>query len=273
MSLQRAIIVFDIDGVVRDVSRSYRRALADTVEQFTQGAYRPTQEDIDRLKAEGIWNNDWEGSRELVYRYFEMLGQDRSQVEIDYQALIDFFQSRYRGTDPLNWNGYIATEPLLLQPSYLESLSTQGIAWGFFSGATRGSAEYILCQRLGLADPVLVAMGEAPEKPDPTGLINAVEQLAARHSLDPLAPVIYAGDTVADMYAVTKAKALYPNRTWIGAGILPPHVQSTPERTQAYVAQLMVAGATKVYPNVEQLTPLEIERLVRAASLQSQKLD
>jgi len=57
------IVVFDIDGVVRDVSGSYRRALADTVEHYTGGEYRPTSEDIDRLKAEGTWNNDWEGSQ------------------------------------------------------------------------------------------------------------------------------------------------------------------------------------------------------------------
>ena len=69
-----AIAVFDIDGVVRDVSGSYRRAIADTVEQFTAGAYRPTPDDIDLLKSEGIWNNDWEGSQELVYRYFERQG-------------------------------------------------------------------------------------------------------------------------------------------------------------------------------------------------------
>jgi len=32
----------------------YRRALADTVEHFTAGVYRPTQTDIDQLKSEGI---------------------------------------------------------------------------------------------------------------------------------------------------------------------------------------------------------------------------
>ncbi len=62
--LVKAIAVFDIDGVVRDVSGSYRRAIADTVEHFTAEAYRPTQADIDLLKSEGIWNNDWEASQE-----------------------------------------------------------------------------------------------------------------------------------------------------------------------------------------------------------------
>jgi HAD superfamily phosphatase len=37
--LNTSIFVFDIDGVIRDVSGSYRRALADTVEYFTNADY------------------------------------------------------------------------------------------------------------------------------------------------------------------------------------------------------------------------------------------
>jgi HAD superfamily phosphatase len=46
MSISSAMVIFDIDGVIRDVGNSYRRALADTVEHFTQGEYRPSQADI-----------------------------------------------------------------------------------------------------------------------------------------------------------------------------------------------------------------------------------
>ncbi|NEQ14661.1 MAG: TIGR01548 family HAD-type hydrolase, partial [Moorea sp. SIO3E2] len=74
-----AIVVFDIDGVVRDVSGSYRRAIADTVDHYTGGAYRPTMVEIDQLKSEGLWNNDWDASQELVYRYFEAQGKTRSR--------------------------------------------------------------------------------------------------------------------------------------------------------------------------------------------------
>ncbi|HEY9650234.1 MAG TPA: TIGR01548 family HAD-type hydrolase, partial [Coleofasciculaceae cyanobacterium] len=207
-----AIVAFDIDGVVRDVSGSYRRALADTVEQFTGGASRPTSVEIDQLKSEGIWNNDWEASQELVYRYFEAQGQTRSQVAFNYETLVAFFQSRYRGTepDPDHWTGYICTEPLLLEPSYLESLTSAKILWGFFSGATKGSANYILEKRLGLHNPVLIAMEDAPGKPDPTGLLATVNQLMQRYQVTVELPVIYVGDTVADMYTVQKAKRLYP---------------------------------------------------------------
>ncbi|PPS40957.1 TIGR01548 family HAD-type hydrolase [Chroococcidiopsis sp. TS-821] len=259
--LVSAIVVFDIDGVVRDVSNSYRRAIADTVEQFTQGAYRPSLADIDVLKSEGIWNNDWEASQELIYRYFEAQGQPRNSLALDYQEIVRFFQSRYRGSDPENWTGYICNEPLLLQSHYLNELSSAGIAWGFFSGATRGSANYVLEKRLGLQSPVLIAMEDAPSKPDPTGLIATVQQLT-NNTLDNSTPVVYVGDTVADMYTVEKARSLAPNRVWIGVGVLPPHVQESPQRRDAYAQTLKVAGAKVIFDNVQQLTPREIQKLV-----------
>jgi HAD superfamily phosphatase len=261
-SLTSAIVVFDIDGVVRDVSGSYRRAIADTVENFTGGAYRPTPENIDKLKSEGIWNNDWEASQEFIYRYFETQGQSRSN-KLDYKNIVTFFQSRYRGTDPENWNGYICGEPLLLKPSYLEQLTLAGISWGFFSGATRLSATYVLEKRLGLKSPVLIAMEDAPGKPDPTGLF-ATLQLLENEQQDST-PVVYVGDTVADMYTVKKAGELHPNRNWIAVGVLPPHVQETVEVRDAYAQTLLKAGAAIVLGNVQELNPKKIQELLATA--------
>ncbi|MBD1878106.1 TIGR01548 family HAD-type hydrolase [Coleofasciculus sp. FACHB-T130] len=267
-----SLVVFDIDGVVRDVGGSYRRALADTVEQFTDGAYRPTPEEIDHLKLEGMWNNDWEASQELVYRYFESAGQKRSQLSLDYDVLVAFFQSRYRGPDPHHWTGYICDEPLLLQPSYLEQLTAAGIPWGFFSGATRGSANYVLEQRLGLKSPLLIAMEDAPGKPDPTGLFAAVQAMEERSSVPPSTPVIYVGDTVADIYTIEKARSLsvspgeslHPDRRWIAVGILPPHVQENQQQRDAYANALKAAGAAAIFSNVQELTPVQILQLVNS---------
>ncbi len=269
-SICSAIVVFDIDGVVRDVTGSYRRAIADTVEQFTNQAYRPSQADIDAIKSEGIWNNDWEASQELIYRYFESVGQQqvsamadqkvRSLIQIDYNALVDFFQSRYRGTNSQQWNGYICHEPLLLQLSYLEQLSAANIPWGFFSGAPHAEAAYVLERRLGINSPVLIAMEDAPGKPDPTGLILAVQQLEQIHQANVATPVVYVGDTVADMYTVTQARVKV-SRTVIGVGILPPHLQATPERRDDYAAKLLAAGASVIFSNVQELTIEEITRL------------
>ena len=263
--MNAAIAVFDIDGVVRDVGGSYRRALSDTVEQFTQGAFRPSQADIDRLKTEGLWNNDWEASQEFIYRYFEAQGKSRSQMDLDYDAVIAFFQSRYRGADPQNpdrWTGYITQEPMLMQAAYLTKLTEAKIAWGFFSGATRGSANYALEKRLGLQSPVLVAMEDAPGKPDPTGLFQVVQQLEAQHQLDSTSAVLYVGDTVADMQTAAKARSQQPDRPWIAVGILPPHAQQSADYQAAYESQLQQAGAAIVLTNVEQLDPEQIRSLL-----------
>jgi len=262
--VNRVIVVFDIDGVVRDVSGSYRRAIADAVEHFTAGAFRPNSLDIDSLKSEGVWNNDWQASFELVCRYFEGIGLKRSELALNYDELVAFFQSRYRGPDEENWTGYICGEPLLLSPAYLESLTFGGVVWGFFSGAMRDEAAYVLSGKLSLNSPVLVAMEDAPGKPDPAGLFSAIEQLENLHGLEKNLPVIYAGDTVADIYTVVKAAQLQPSRVWLGMGILPPHVLDDSVRCEVYAAGLKNAGAAAVFRNVEELTAARIWELVKS---------
>ena len=52
------LVLFDIDGVIRDVSNSYRMAIQETVSFFC--GWKPSIEDIDSIKSEGCWNNDWD---------------------------------------------------------------------------------------------------------------------------------------------------------------------------------------------------------------------
>lgn len=258
-----AIVVFDIDGVIRDVGSSYRRALADTVAEFTRGSYRPTAIDIDTLKGEGSWNNDWEASQELIYRYFERQGQTRSELGLDYDSaeptlyerIVAYFQTKYRGTDPVNWNGYICDEPILASLEYFASLTAASMPWGFFSGATRGSAGYILERRLGLDSPVLVAMEDAPGKPDPSGLFMAVAQLEQQYDGIKEFPIIYVGDTVADMYTIINARKVRGERGLIAVGVLPPHILAEVSLVDEYRGGLIRSGATIVINNVQELTP------------------
>ena len=252
--MNKAILVFDVDGVIRDVGRSYRRAIADTVKHFTGGTFCPTLADIDELKSEGVWNNDWEASQELVYRYFEGQGKKREDIDLDYQKLVAFFQARYRGVDENNWNGYICSEPLLISSSYFEGLTEAGLFWWFFSGAMRPEIAYVLERKLGLSSPVVVGMEDAPGKPDPTGLLAVVEELEKRHGLPENLPVIYAGDTVGDLYTVQNARQQRPLRTWVGVGVLQPHVQENDERQYVYLGKLLEAGAKVVLNSIEELS-------------------
>lgn len=239
----KGIVIFDVDGVVRDVSQSYRRAIADTVEHYTKGEYRPTIGEIDSLKAEGIWNNDWKAARELIQRWDE-------EIPVDFQEMVAFFQHKYRGA---NFDGYINDEPLLITKAYFEGLSAKGIGWGFFSGAMRGSAEHVLVNRLGLDNPIIVAMEDAPEKPDPTGLFQAIAKLEPTEG--DLTPVAYVGDTAADMRTVTNAADQEPIRQWRAIGVIPPHAQTGDDKEYMYASNLQDVGADIVLPGIQELIP------------------
>ncbi len=246
------IVAFDIDGVIRDVAGSYRLALSDTVAHFTAGAWHPTPEEIDRLKSEGIWNNDWEASLELVYRHFEELGKSRTEHPVDYEAIVSFFQSRYRGewVDGA-WTGYLAGEPLLCDRDYFDKLTIAGVKWGFFSGATTVSAKFVLEGRVGLVNPELVAMEDAPGKPDPSGLFT----LMARLGVNPDESVVYVGDTVADMQTIARSHARDKSRSFFAVGSLPPHIANGDlGRRAAYETSLRSAGADWVVPSVTAVT-------------------
>ncbi|MGD1948436.1 MAG: TIGR01548 family HAD-type hydrolase [Leptolyngbyaceae cyanobacterium] len=261
MSIPFALAIFDIDGVVRDVSGSYRRAIADTVEHFTQGHYRPSPTDIDQLKSEGIWNNDWKASQELIQRHSKAV---KTTYNSDYDSIVAYFQERYRGAgdDPAQWTGYITQEPILMTAEYLTNLANSGVPSAFFSGATRGSANYVLQQRIGLTQPILVAMTDAPGKPDPTGLCMTVDQLEA--TVPAGLPVLYAGDTVADIATIKAAQSQFPERLWLGVGVLPPHVQTDSTYKSQYSQTLEKAGADLVIPHIEQLTAEKIQTLLNS---------
>ena len=51
------LVVFDMDGVLVDVTESYRETIQQTVEHFT--GKRVTREHIQDWKNRGGWNDDW----------------------------------------------------------------------------------------------------------------------------------------------------------------------------------------------------------------------
>ena len=245
----RAILLFDIDGVIRDVGGSYRRAIVETVHHYS--AARPNPETIDHLKAEGCWNNDWEASLELLRR----TGQSSLPP---LEALVEVFNGFYFGGDPegnpASWQGFIGHEPLLVERPFFEALTGAGVDWGFVSGAEPPSARFVLEARLGLANPPLIAMGDAPDKPDPTGLLRLAAELAGGLGLG-TAPVAYLGDTVADVLTVQHAREQQPEQRFLSLAVAPPHLQAQgqEEARWHYEQQLHQAGADVVIPATSQV--------------------
>lgn len=253
----QAILLFDLDGVIRDVSGSYRRAIRATVEHFT--GWCPDPATIDALKGEGCWNNDWEASLELVRRY---RASAPSPALPDLAEVVAVFSLLYFGADPegspSQWTGFIREEPLLVDPTFFSALSRSEIAWGFVSGAEPPSARFLLEDRLGLLDPPLVAMGDAPDKPDPTGFLRLAGQLAhARgQSLGPQGPpVAYLGDTVADVETVCRARRCIPDQRFLSLAVAPPHLHGPDQqdRRHHYEQALVAAGADALLTSTQQL--------------------
>ena len=256
----RALLLFDIDGVIRDVGGSYRRALAETVHHYS--GWRPDPATIDSLKAEGRWNNDWEAS-------FELLRRRQHEPLPCFEALVEVFSAFYFGGDPegdpSSWQGFIGSEPLLVDAAFFADLDTAGLAWGFVSGAEPPSARFVLEQRLGLDAPPLIAMGDAPDKPDPTGLLRLAGELLAQRGGPPLGdgapPIAYLGDTVADVQTVIQARERLPQQRFISLAVAPPHLHGDDAAASRsrYEQQLLRAGADAVLPN----TSLAINHLLQ----------
>jgi HAD superfamily phosphatase len=224
---------------------------------------RPAPEAIDALKAEGCWNNDWEASLELLRRMATgspSACASGTAALPAFDALVAVFNGFYFGGDPdgdpAAWRGFIGDEPLLVQPAFFESLTAAGLAWGFVSGAEPPSARFVLQRRLGLSDPPLIAMGDAPDKPDPTGFLRMAHALSGCSDLGADAPpVAYLGDTVADVLTVQRARQQAPEQRFLALAVAPPHLH-TPEaadRRGPYEARLRQAGADAVIPATEQV--------------------
>ena len=129
-----------------------------------------------------------------------------------------------------------------MERSFFDDLSAKGWDWGFVSGAEPPSARFVLQQRLGLADPALIAMGDAPDKPDPKGLI----QLSGKLQPGSGGTVAYLGDTVADVQVVLNARKCCPDRHWISLAIAPPHLWRDLSARADYEQQLQQAGADHI---------------------------
>ena len=251
----KGIFLFDIDGVIRDVTASYRLAIQKTVHHFT--SFTPSIEEIDDLKKEGYWNNDWDTSLELIKR--QQINDLSSKNIPKKEDLISIFNEFYFGGDPdgnpKQWKGFIKNEPLLVKKELFKQLTLEGYKWGFVSGAEYASAMYILQKRLGLFNPPLIAMGDAPEKPNPQGLIQLATDLAHRTLGEGTPLITYIGDTVADVLTIENAKKIIPSQAFRSMAIAPPHLhkKNHHELRLNYEEKLREAGAEIIISSMEEV--------------------
>jgi len=178
--VDRTIIVFDMDGVLAEVTESYREAIVQTVEHFTGKLI--SRDLIQQYKNAGGWNNDWALSQKIAAD----LG-----VEVPYGDVVKYFNLIFLGTDN-DGSGLINREAWFPEPGLLERLREKyGVA--LFTGRLQYEADITL-KRFApdfTFDPLLCADHVANSKPAPDGLLT-IQRLKPGRNL------IYVGDTVDD---------------------------------------------------------------------------
>jgi len=180
-------VLFDMDGVLVDVSRSYLVAIQKTAEFFLGDTIALPE--IQKYKNRGGLNNDWDLT--------DCLLRERGK-SVDKRVLIELFQDIYLGKE---FDGLITNEKWLLKRDILDKIAAS-YPTGIVTGRPHREASYVL-KRFGVADyfPALITMDDLPldkNKPDPLGILLAMRLLSADSA-------VYIGDTVDDMVAAIKA--------------------------------------------------------------------
>ena len=80
------VLIFDMDGVLVDVSESYRETIIRTIEHFTGRLV--TRDFIQEIKNRGGFNDDWA----LSYRVIRDFG-----AHPRYKEVVDYFQRLFLG--------------------------------------------------------------------------------------------------------------------------------------------------------------------------------
>jgi HAD superfamily phosphatase len=171
------IIVFDIDGVLVEVTESYREAIRETVRHFS--GKDVSSDSIQEFKNQGGWNNDWD----LTHRFIRDFGQD-----VPYDAVVDKFNQIFFGKEG---DGLILRERWIPRDGFFSELCHAKLA--IFTGRVRYELEPTI-RRFAAEinfDPVVTADDVANPKPAPDGL----RLVQARH---PESTLWYLGDTVDD---------------------------------------------------------------------------
>jgi len=97
-------ILFDMDGVLVDVTNSYRAVIKLTAEHFCNTEV--TLKEIQEYKHKGGYNNDWDLTEAIIKSKEMNVSRDRIEKH---------FQNLYKGN---NWDGLITSEKWLPEKSF-----------------------------------------------------------------------------------------------------------------------------------------------------------
>jgi histidinol-phosphate aminotransferase len=202
-------LLFDLDGVLVDVSLSYQTAIVETAAAF---GVEVTPAQISEAKAVGGSSDDWELTRVLCAA---------AGVDVALDVVTAEFERRYQGE---GGNGLKRRETLLADRETLGRWSER-LPLAVVTARPRKDAEEVL-RRFGVADlfTTVVSREDAAAKPDPAPVRLALERLGARSAW-------MVGDTPDDLAAAR------------GAGVVPIAVAGPGVDPRALTAAARVLDA------------------------------
>ena len=205
-------ILFDMDGVLADVRRSYREAIVRTCASFGVEAGHDL---IDAVKAAGQANDDWA----VTHGVLADAGAEASLEQVTAR-----FEEVYQGTE--DEPGLRRHETLIPSREVLAELARR-FKLGVVTGRPRADAERFLReQRVRGLFSAVVCREDAPLKPDPAPVRVALDHLEARTAW-------MLGDTPDDVRAA------------VGAGVVPVGVVPPGGGRTGWTA-LEEAGAARI---------------------------
>lgn len=192
----KSTIVFDMDGVLIDASKSYRVAIQKTFNQLT--GKEVSAEEISETKKLGGLNNDWDLTEFLLKKY---------GFKVDYKEIVDIFNGYYQELAD--------SEALLVDCDFFDKLSEK-YNLAIFTGRVKEEA-YFTLEKHGFTKffyPIITMkeVGFERQKPDCLGIEIIKEKIITDK-------IYYLGDTVDDMQCALTAGVN-------GIGVLPPQDKS-----------------------------------------------
>jgi len=188
------MIVFDMDGVLVDVTESYRETIVQTVKHFSGRTIERAA--IQDYKNQGGWNNDWALSQRILADF---------DMDVDYVTVVNAFQRIFFG--PNGNDGLMQREEWIDTTGTLARLNSR-YDFAVFTGRLRDEAQMTL-DRFATHLRFSRVIGDddvAKGKPDPDGLLQLL-------SANPGGTFFYIGDTVDDARSARAA-----NVPFIGVG-------------------------------------------------------
>jgi HAD superfamily hydrolase (TIGR01548 family) len=220
LALAPEALLLDLDGVLADVEASHRACVLATPRDLGVCIRR---KEVFQATLRGEANND----RVLTRRLLAAHGVERSLEDVTAR-----YQARDLGTD--GTPGLCESERLIVPRDVLAALAAR-LPLGIVTGRPRAEAECFL-NRAGIRGLVrsIVALEDAPNKPDPAPVLLALRRLGATRGW---------------MVGVTPDDA----RAARAAGVLPLGVVAPGESRDVAARALVAAGAALVLDHLSDL--------------------